>query len=93
MPEKNSNIMSPPKKSGKGGRKSRLPQPPVEGKTESHNLSKKAGDKQVQLHFISTASEKKEVKSIGVELGMSMTEIWREAFKDFKAKHGYASDR
>lgn len=81
-------VISPPKK----GRKKRLPAPPKENQQQSHNLSKKTGDKKVQLHFESTASEKKELKILSAQLGMTMTDIWKEAFEDFKRKHGFQSD-
>ena len=80
-------IMSPPKK---GRKKSRLPEPPQENQEQSHNLSTQPGDKKTQLHFESTASEKKALKMISVQLGMTMSDIWREAFEDFKSKHGFA---
>lgn len=79
--------MSPPKK---GRKKTRLPQPPQENQQRSHNLSTQNGDKKTQLHFESTVSEKKSLKMISVQLGMSMTDIWREAFEDFKNKHGFS---
>lgn len=79
-------IITPPKKKGK---KKRLPAPPQEDKQQSHNLSTQAGDKKTQLHFESTVSEKKELKMISAQLGLSMSDIWREAFEDFKRKHGF----
>jgi len=82
-------IISPPK-AKKGTKKRRLPQPPQAETQQSHNLSKPTGDKKTQLHFESTASEKKELKMLSAQLGVSMSDIWREAFEDFKKKHGFS---
>lgn len=77
------NPITPPKK-----KKKRLPTPPAAEQQASHNLSKVSGDKKAQIHFESSASEKMELKIISAQLGMSMTAIWKEAFEDFKKKHG-----
>ena len=71
-------------------KKNRLQAASIVPPTSNLKKSSKSPEKKVQIHFESTAEERKLLKLVALEMDMSMSDVWRIAFKEYCDKYGFS---